>query len=223
MNILFWRALFFIDRRQQAGKVVVINIVSRANCSWGTSLLHRYTSITWTQFTTTIKRYESAQTNINIIKLGASSSWSSSLHCPKRNSVQMTTGKKHPTLLYASKIVFRVTKEITILAKLEESKSSNDDRVEDIETGEDSLTDNLKLLNKENISNVLGKHSKIDVIHEKFWHKVGNSTWITFLWFWIFKRSVLHSMFNSIRRPVPADWTSKSKWNLQAANTTHWT
>ena len=35
---------------------------------------------------------------------------------------------------------------------------SNDDRVEDIET-EDTLTDNLKLLNKENISNVLGTYS----------------------------------------------------------------
>lgn len=64
---------------------------------------------------------------------------------------------------------------MVILAKLEESKSSNDDRVEDIET-EDTLTDNLKLLNKENISNVLGKHSKIDEIHEKIWHKVGNLT-----------------------------------------------
>ena len=47
-----------------------------------------------------------------------------------------------------------------ILAKLEESKISNDDRVEDIET-EDTLTDNLKLLNKENISNVLGMHLKM--------------------------------------------------------------
>ena len=46
---------------------------------------------------------------------------------------------------------------VIILAKLEESKSSNDDRVEDIET-EDTLTDNLKLLNKENISNVLGMY-----------------------------------------------------------------
>ena len=65
-------------------------------------------------------------------------------------------------------MVFRVTEVITILAKLEESKSSNDDRVEDIETGEDSLTDNLKLLNKENISNVLGMDSKIGEILEKF-------------------------------------------------------
>ena len=48
--------------------------------------------------------------------------------------------------------------ESIILAKLEESKMSNDDRVEDIET-EDTLTDNLKLLNKENISNVLGTYS----------------------------------------------------------------
>ena len=47
-----------------------------------------------------------------------------------------------------------------ILAKLEESKITNDDRVEDIET-EDTLTDNLKLLNKENISNVLGMHLKM--------------------------------------------------------------
>ena len=58
-----------------------------------------------------------------------------------------------------SKWFFESLQEITILAKLEESKSSNDDRVEDIETTEDSLTDNLKLLNKENISNVLGMHS----------------------------------------------------------------
>ena len=73
-------------------------------------------------------------------------------------------------------MVFRVNEEITILAKLEESKSSNDDRVEDIETGEDSLTDNLKLLNKENISNVLGMHSKIGEILENFWLQVGNLT-----------------------------------------------
>ena len=73
-------------------------------------------------------------------------------------------------------MVFRVTEVITILAKLEESKSSNDDRVEDIETGEDSLTDNLKLLNKENISNVLGMHSKIGEILEKFGLEVGNLT-----------------------------------------------
>ena len=58
------------------------------------------------------------------------------------------------------------------LAKLEESKSSNDDRVEDIETTEDSLTDNLKLLNKENISNVLGKHSKFGEILENFGFKL---------------------------------------------------
>ena len=50
---------------------------------------------------------------------------------------------------------------VSILAKLEESKMSNDDRVEDIET-EDTLTDNLKLLNKENISNVLGMHLKMN-------------------------------------------------------------
>ena len=49
---------------------------------------------------------------------------------------------------------------VSILAKLEESKITNDDRVEDIET-EDTLTDNLKLLNKENISNVLGMHLKM--------------------------------------------------------------
>ena len=73
-------------------------------------------------------------------------------------------------------MVFRVTEVITILAKLEESKSSNDDRVEDIETGEDSLTDNLKLLNKENISNVLGMDSKIGEFLEKFWLEVGNLT-----------------------------------------------
>ena len=72
--------------------------------------------------------------------------------------------------------MFRVTEEIPILAKLEESKSSNDDRVEDIETGEDSLTDNLKLLNKENISNVLGMDSKIGEILEKFGLEVGNLT-----------------------------------------------
>lgn len=60
---------------------------------------------------------------------------------------------------------------VIILAKLEESKSSNDDRVEDIET-EDTLTDNLKLLNKENISNVLGMYSKIGDILEKFWHQI---------------------------------------------------
>ena len=73
-------------------------------------------------------------------------------------------------------MMFRVTEEIPILAKLEESKSSNDDRVEDIETGEDSLTDNLKLLNKENISNVLGMDSKIGEILEKFGLEVGNLT-----------------------------------------------
>ena len=54
----------------------------------------------------------------------------------------------------------RALVNVLILAKLEESKISNDDRVEDIET-EDTLTDNLKLLNKENISNVLGMHSKM--------------------------------------------------------------
>ncbi len=37
---------------------------------------------------------------------------------------------------------------------------TSDDRIEDIES-EDTLTDNLKLLNKENISNVLGMYSKI--------------------------------------------------------------
>jgi len=60
---------------------------------------------------------------------------------------------------------------VIILAKLEESKSSNDDRVEDIET-EDTLTDNLKLLNKENISNVLGMYSKIGDILENLRHQI---------------------------------------------------
>ena len=96
-----------------------------------------------------------------------------------RKAGQMTIGKTHGasrTPVYASKMVVRVTEVITILAKLEESKSSNDDRVEDIETGEDSLTDNLKLLNKENISNVLGMHSKIGEILENFWLQVDNLT-----------------------------------------------
>ena len=57
----------------------------------------------------------------------------------------------------------RTLVNVLILAKLEESKISNDDRVEDIET-EDTLTDNLKLLNKENISNVLGMHLRMTFI-----------------------------------------------------------
>jgi len=71
-----------------------------------------------------------------------------------------------------AKWFFKSLRRSLFLAKLEESKCSNDDRVEDIETTEDSLTDNLKLLNKENISNVLGMHSKIGEILENFGFKL---------------------------------------------------
>ena len=36
------------------------------------------------------------------LKRGSSSQWSSSLYCPMRNSDEMTTGKIHPTLEYAT-------------------------------------------------------------------------------------------------------------------------
>ena len=54
----------------------------------------------------------------HILKWGASSRWSSSLYCHKRNSDEMTIGKTHPTLVYRfgcrSKISIRTLFQIWI-------------------------------------------------------------------------------------------------------------
>ena len=108
-----------------------------------------------TKKTTLIKLRDAAETEgnidqVDILKWDAYSPWSSYLYCHKRNSDQMTIGKRHPTLrLIFGNAIFKVARIQQELEKLEERANMlNRERQKDI-SGITYINDRIKAKLKE--------------------------------------------------------------------------